>query len=122
MSRCIEWEGLGVLLARGLSWYDCNLDASKHVCGVCAVGRPHHHHRTPGTANHLLCAAPSPHPYPPPAVKHASIEEQQRAATALEQRRAELAQYTAAVEREQQERLLLEQRIKAMESKVLVLL
>lgn len=51
-------------------------------------------------------------------MKHASEEEQARAAAALEQRRAELAQYVAQMEQEQQERLMLEQRIKAMESKV----
>ncbi|GAB4823122.1 hypothetical protein N2152v2_010168 [Parachlorella kessleri] len=53
------------------------------------------------------------------AVKHASEEERQRAAQALEQRRSELQQYVAAAEQEQQEKLLLKQRIRAMESKVL---
>ena len=52
------------------------------------------------------------------AVKHASEEERQRAAQALEQRRSELQQYVAAAEQEQQEKLLLERRIRAMESKV----
>ena len=54
------------------------------------------------------------------AVAHASEGERAAAAAALEARKAELAQYLGQVEAEQQQRLLLEQRIRAMESKVRV--
>ncbi|KAL4436755.1 hypothetical protein ABPG75_003894 [Micractinium tetrahymenae] len=53
------------------------------------------------------------------ASKSASLEERQHAEALLAAQQAELQAYAAEVEREQRERLALEQRIRAMESKVL---
>jgi len=52
------------------------------------------------------------------ASKTATLEERQHAAALLAAQQAELQAYAAEVEQEQQERLALEQRIRAMESKV----
>ena len=52
------------------------------------------------------------------ASRSASVEERQHAAALVAAQAAELQAYAAEVEREQQEQLLLEQRIRAMESKV----
>ena len=74
----------------------------------------------------LPCAAPSfSASFPPPrqrleselASRSASLEERQHAAALLAAQQAELQAYAAEVEREQQERLQMEQRIRAMESK-----
>ncbi len=51
------------------------------------------------------------------ASKGATLEERQRAEAQLAARRAELQSCVAEVEREERERLALEQRIRAMESK-----